>query len=140
LQFTPETEGQTLFNSGIMDHRSQINGFAEGEEYIFRIKYAFAELNEAGRVKNLIYTFNIPDVKIGFYELKDGVYSIKETLFDTANGVKEETDNEGYSSIRIKCSHSVSYSDMLKNRIGIFINLSPVPSNYPSKSYFLEDV
>ena len=140
LQFTPETKEQMLVNSGIMDHRSQINGFAKEEEYVFRIKYAFAELNEAGRVKDLTYTYNMPDVKIGFYNLSDGVYTIKEVLFDTINGIEEEADNEGYSSVRLKCSRAVSYSEMLKNRIGLFISLNPVPQHYPSKSYFLEDV
>ena len=134
LKYHAEKEGQVLFNSGVMDYRSQINGFAENDEFVFRIKYATATENSYGRPETITYQTAMPNVKIGQYQLNDGIYSFIEdgVLFDS-QGATTIQDGD-YVYIRFKCARAMPYSEMIREKIGIFIEL---PIN---TTYYIEDV
>ena len=133
LKYKAHKQGQLLFNSGIGDQRSNIYGIAENDKFVFRIKYATAEENSEGRPVKIEYKDTMPNVKIGAYELEDGVYNIKDVYFNI-DGNSENTIEEEYIQCIVKTTKAVTYEEMLDNRLGIFIEF-PV-----GVSYYIEDV
>ena len=135
LKYKTTNANQLLYNSGISDSRSIINGFVNQEEFIFRIKYAKAStLNANGRPSNIVYQTALPRVTIGMYELSDGIYTIpKEGLLFSSEGVVAE-NVEDYVQVKLKCKKTLPYSELIKTKIGLFLN-------FPKGSdFYIEDV
>ena len=133
LKYKAHNQGQLLFNSGVGDQRSDIYGIAENDKFVFRIKYATAEENSEGRPVKIEYQDTMPNVKIGAYELENGIYNIKDVYFNI-DGNSENTIEEEYIQCIVKTTKAVTYEEMLDNRLGIFIEF-PV-----GVSYYIEDV
>ena len=126
LELKIDKAGQVLFNSGISDSRSRINGFIAGDKYVFRIKY-----------KNANTALSEPNLKIATYTLNNGVYETSgdhKTLFDTAKKTWTTTE-DGYKYIIVQCLQSLPYSEMIKTKIGLFI----IPA-VATEPYYIEDV
>lgn len=130
LKYRANADNQLLFNSGIMDHRSGINGFTEDEEFVLRIKYATANKHQDGIPTSITYQSQMPTIKIGIYSLSNGVYSIEEELFSAIGAASY--NNNTIQSI-LKCKRAMSYSEMIEKRIGIFIVFNK------NQTYYLED-
>ena len=105
----------------------------ENDKFVFRIKYATAEENSEGRPVKIEYQDTMPNVKIGAYELENGIYNIKDVYFNI-DGNSENTIEEGYIQCIVKTAKAVTYEEMLNNCLGIFIEF-PV-----GVSYYIEDV
>lgn len=104
---------QGLMNFGLTENRSILNGFAAGQEFIFRIKYG-APNSELGLDK---IEANLK-AKIVIYGLDNGIYNVEDTF---VNFDKLEEDDYGYMTQTAICSKSLSYSDMTKSKIGLYI-------------------
>lgn len=133
LKYKAYNQGQLLFNSGVGDQRSDIYGIAENDKFVFRIKYATAEENSEGRPVKIEYQDTMPNVKIGAYDLENGIYNIKDVYFNI-DGNSENTIEEKYVQCIVKTAKAVTYEEMLDNRLGIFIEF-PI-----GVSYYIEDV
>ena len=127
---------QVLYNSGIVDLRHHINGFVEGEEYIFGIKYGENSGDENG--KNGAYSLTSSKSNLTMfvaqYNLEEGryVYTDEDIIFSyTFNGSSSETI---YSS-PVRCKKSLTYAQMIEmtNQIGLFIQSE-------SKEIYIQDV
>lgn len=141
LKFDVTKVGQKLFNSGIADHRQHINGFSEGEEFIFRVKYG-VEVNDElyfqmyhgeGESREKV----LPNLKfyIADYTMQDGVYSLGTEYFNgTINSSSQHDEETKYFYIKVTCGHSLSYSNMIKTSLGLFIEPRM------AKSVYIEDV
>ena len=132
LKYRASNSEQLLYNSGIADFRADINGFVDQEQFVFKIKYATAEENSAGRPASLTYQIALPRVRVGSYELKNGVYSLLDVYFDSEGATVQNVDN--YVQTIVKCAKSVPYSEMIKNKLGLFLEF---PTN---TNYYLEDI
>ena len=132
LKYKATRNGQILCNSGIADSRSDINGFVDQEEFVFRIKYAVAEENSDGRPVSINYQTTLPIVKVGECKLENGIYDIIDSYFNSENAIAQITDN--YVEVIMKCSKSVPYSELITKKLGIFLQF-PVGINY-----YIEDV
>ena len=134
LNYYSETNG-CLFNSGVADYRSQINNLTRDEKYVFRIKAGIPILNAAGRptsVEPLNKGIQIP-FKIATYNLTNGIYTPEQILFEDILEGDEGSDVEFIQKI-VDCRQTMSYSDLVSARIGIFIYL-------PAKiRFYLQDV
>ena len=125
---------QFLFNSGIEDYRSKIDGFTKDEKFVFRIKYTTALKEEGNRPQSLgEYKQVLPVLKIGEYDLKDGVYSIKDCYFEADSETEVEV-KDNYVQAILKCNKSVPYSDTIKKRLGILISF------LDDAAYYIEDL
>lgn len=133
LKYKATNANQLLYNSGISDSRSLINGFVDQEEFVFRIKYAKASaLNNNNRPTNIIYQTSLPQVEIGAYELNEGVYTIIDSYFSSAGATVENI--EDYVQVKLKCKKSLPYSKMIETKIGLFLKF---PAN---NDFYIEDV
>ena len=133
LKYKATNTNQLLYNSGINDSRSLINGFADQEEFVFRIKYAKASaLNNNNRPTNIIYQTSLPQVEIGIYELNEGVYTITDSYFSSAGVAVENI--EDYVQVKLKCKKSLPYSKMIKAKIGLFLKFPK------DNDFYIEDV
>ena len=132
LKYKADKENQVLYNSGISDSRADINGFVDQEKFVFRIKYAIAEKNSAGRPANIIYQSALPNIKIGEYTLESGVYNIIDTYFNSDDATARIVDN--YVEVIMRCSKSIPYSELTTKKLGIFLQF-PV-----GVDYYIEDV
>ena len=133
LKFT-DTQ-QTLFNSGIVDFRHHINGFIQGEKYIFRIKYG----KDAGdtRGKHGVYSLQSTDIdltlKVSKYDLEDGKYILKDTPLFTCQINSSSSSNYDYLiSAPIECQETLTYAQMVEmtNKIGLFIQAKQIGEIY----------
>lgn len=117
LDLKLDTPNQVLINSGVSDFRSQLNGFIEGKQFVFRYK----EKNN-----------KVLKAKVCKYEIKDGVYSILETYLNFNQTLE---NSEGYTSTyKASCLKSMSYSEMTMSRLGLFIY------SENSDEFLIEDV
>lgn len=140
LKYKASNSNQFLYNSGIADFRADINGFVDQEQFVFRIKYATAEENDAGRPISLTYQNALPRIRVGSYELKNGVYSLLDTYFDSEGATVQDADN--YVWTIMKCAKSVPYSEMIKAKLGLFLEF-PVTINWEEvkvSAFYIEDV
>ena len=138
LKYTATAANQVLFNSGIMDHRSSINGFVKDEEFLLRIKHATASHNSEGLPIKLTYKSTLPTIKIGTYTLTDGVYKVTEDLFDV---VADSTSfNENTIQAIFKCKRAMAYSEMIEKKIGVFIDFGFNTTNSNNNIHYLEDL
>lgn len=140
LKYKASNSNQFLYNSGIADFRADINGFVDQEQFVFRIKYATAEENDAGRPIGLTYQTVLPRIRVGSYELKNGVYSLLDTYFDSEGTTAQNADN--YVWTIMKCVKSVPYSEMIKAKLGLFLEF-PVTINWEEvkvSAFYIEDV
>ena len=109
LQFT-RSESQTdhyLFNNGIYYKRSIIHDFTEGEVYICRFRG-----NEAP------YHIYVAD-----YILSDTIYSLDNegSIYFDFDFSNIEIDDEGFFTVEATCTESLSYEQLLRQRIGFLI-------------------
>lgn len=139
LKLKVEKRGQVLFNSGVSDFRSSIKDFVQGEPYVFRVKYGVANgFNSSGRPTSIVNSGRRLDIRISTYTLQDGVYDTSADqieLFDTSEELAWTDESTGYKYIIARCKNSMSYSEMITKKIGIFIDL---PAN--ATPYYIEDV
>lgn len=139
LKLKVEKNGQVLFNSGISDFRSSIKDFVQGEPYVFRVKYGVASgVNSSGRPTSIVNSGRRLDIRISTYALQDGVYDTftdQIELFDTSEELTWIDESAGYKYIIAHCKNSMSYSEMITKKIGIFIDL---PVN--ATPYYIEDI
>ena len=136
LNFTDSE--QSLYNSGIIDHRHYIDGFVEGEKYVFRIKYGSNSGDERGKhgAYSLINSDISLTLKVAYYNLNDGKYIFEEEplfIWNTSSGF---ADNGYITSQAIECRKTLPYAQMIEmtNRLGFFIQ-----SNSAGEIY-IEDV
>lgn len=129
LKFKATSSGQKLFNSGINDNRSVINGITSGDKFVFRIKYAKTTREVDGRPQGLTYQTAMPTIKIGTYELRDGIYTINSFF-----NIETHSTLGDYVQATLISSKSFSYSEMIRNKFGIFIEF-PLNTNF-----YIEDV
>ena len=139
LKLKVEKRGQVLFNSGVSDFRSSIKDFVQGEPYVFRVKYGVASgFNSSGRPTSIVNSGRRLDIRISTYTLQDGVYNTSTDqieLFDTSEELDWIDESTGYKYVIARCKNSMSYSEMITKKIGIFIDL---PAN--ATPYYIEDV
>lgn len=138
LKLKIDKKGQVLFNSGISDFRSSINGFAQGEAYVLRVKYGVASsLNQAGRPTSIVNSGNRLDIKISSYTLKDGVYKYTsdDVFFDSSELLNWTNQKDGYKYIVVHCKKTIAYNEMITKKIGLFVELPASAS-----PYYIEDV
>lgn len=134
LKFATTNTEQTLYNSGVVDLRHQINGFVKGEKYIFRIKYGQAgEMGDYG-AKSIIDTSVGLTIQINTYDLEDGQYKLGENPFfkyvftpTTSNSTVEYL-----CSPPIECTESLTYAQMIEmsNNLGLFIQTNSAATIY----------
>ena len=122
LKFTKTKDGQMLYNSGIIDYRQYIDGFVEGEQYVFRVKYGEeSEVGEHG-AKSLKDSNVGLKLVVADYTLSEGVYQIDESNkyfeIDIATGA-----SLGYLYTIGNCKKSLSYTQMIEmsGKLGMFI-------------------
>lgn len=126
-----------LFNSGMDNKRSMLEGFTSGEEYIFRINFGQLSTDSNGYAKQVITNPDKGfDLRIGTYIIDDEKYTIDKILFaqnsimpynNKNNGsIIEELDKiegsfTGYTSLILPCQTTISKAELSQSRIGIFI-------------------
>lgn len=134
-----------IYNAGIISNTSYMSkGIAEGERYIFRVKYGVAN-SETGKPAQ--DGNNRLRAKVAEYSLStDGMYNLNngEILsFVGATPIKEEETLDEDSGLYYvyyiaSAKKSVSYSDLksTKNPIGLFFSLNTPDSN---NFYFIQE-
>ena len=119
-----DKDNQALFNSGIVDYRKQINGFVNGQKYLFRID---CDIGVKGDGKDYIFDINTNlkdsisgSVKVCEYTVSDGKYVYGATYFDDDFSYILD---EGRCGCELTCNQSLSYEDMVSkgNTLGLFI-------------------
>ena len=144
LKFTNTNTNQVLFNSGITDHRHYINGFVQGEKYVFRVKYGEADIKGTYGAKTLKHPSVDLTLEIKEYELKDGIYLDKgETPYfscvinSEANGMAPL-----YQMVEVECQRSLSYAEMVEmtNSLGLFIKVNSAATIYIEDVQFFKYV
>lgn len=137
LVYKSQQEGSLLYNSGFSSHRSAIHDLSKDEQYVLRIKYATATINEiTKRPQSFTYFENtVPDFKVCGYSLEKGVYVLDESklIFDSV-GAEVVKDEEGYTYAILPSKLALSYSDLLEGRYGMFFNFDS------NTTYYIEDV
>lgn len=138
LELKFDTSGQVLYNSGIIDHRHNINGFAKGEKYVFRIKYGKAGEMGAYGPKTLVKTNTDLICSVNKYTLTDGVYNFEKTYFQGTLNSSVSDSSPDYVSVQVECMEALSYADMaeMTKSLGLFIR----PSTVTSENIYIEDV
>ena len=124
---------QVLYNSGIIDHRQYINGFAKDEKYVFRIKYSKKQTSgSSGEAYTLSNTDTDLTLSVRQYTLIDGEYKLGETYFTAS--IQSISDNSAptYKFAIATCLKELSYNDMLSssNKIGLFIQTNAIGTIY----------
>ena len=124
LNFT--NTSQMLYNSGVVDFRHHIDGFVQGEKYIFRIKYGKDSGDSRG--KHGAYSLKTTDVdlilKVSRYDLKDGKYELQGSPLFTYQFNSSAGSNTAYlTSTPIECQETLTYAQMVEmtNKLGLFI-------------------
>lgn len=124
LNFT--NTSQMLYNSGIIDFRHHINGFVQGEKYIFRIKYGKDSGDNRG--KHGAYSLKTTDVdltlKVSRYNLQDGKYVLQgNPLFTYQFNSSSGSAVTYLTSTPVMCQETLTYSQMVEmtNKLGLFI-------------------
>lgn len=109
LEFIPNSAESShyLFNNGIYYMRSSIHDFTEGETYICRFKSNVEPSN----------------IFVADYDLNNGVYEIDSEGqvyfdFDFSN---VDIDEDGYYTIEANCTQSLSYEQLLRQKIGFLV-------------------
>ena len=134
-----KVEGNTLYNSGIVDNRSKIGGFIQGEKYVFRAKYGVMDGSNGLEGKELRATsIKIPEVEnlkfyISKYELKDGVFYLSDNYFQgEVNKASSYDSDTGYFEIVTECNKSLKYSEMIlmTDSLGFFLTSDSQQSLY----------
>ena len=128
---------QMLFNSGIIDQRHNINGFAQDEKYVFRIKYGEAiEFGNHG-ANRLVNTDTNLQFQIAKYHLENGIYNIEETYFDGIIESSYNSNEPDYKYVIVNCLKSLSYKEMIAmtKTLGLFI--TPITD---LKTLYIQDV
>ena len=128
LTVTFNEQNQYLFNSGIKDFRSEINGFAEGESYVFRVKYGEPNENQDNIQNTNVKLF----ARISEYNLQNGVYTFIKDYF---NFTLDGADSANYLQSISTSNYALSYSEMLNTSIGLFIY-----SDTLDKEIYLQDI
>ena len=136
LQIT-NTE-QKLYNSGIVDMRHQINGFVKDDEYVFRVKYGEAGIMGAHGATTLVDTNIGITLQVSEYQLNNGKYEILGTPYFeySFNPTYSGNEPDYLISEPIKCTASLSYSEMIKmtKSLGLFIQTTK------NGTIYIEDV
>ena len=111
-----------IYNSGVYDNKTAISSFAKDEKYVFRIKYGRGK-KDAKPTK--VSTSQGLRAKIAEYTLENGVYTLGTTYFDFSANMIEEALEEGetypFQYNIASCLKEVSYGDLLRKKIGIFL-------------------
>lgn len=117
---------QLLFNSGIIDHRQYINGFAKGEEYVFRIKYGQQGTKGEHGAYNLVSTNTDLNFSISKYNLSNGIYNLEENYFSGTISSTASNSVTEYKYVKVDCKKTLTYSEMVEmtNSLGLFIQAS----------------
>ena len=122
LKFTRSKNDQCLVNSGIADFRQYIDGFAEGEEYILRVKYGVADGSTANGATSLKGS-NVPLVfTICEYTVTEGKYApIEDQIYFTGR-IDPPGRSLDYYDLPLTCAKSLSYTEMItKPKLGLLI-------------------
>ena len=134
LKYKATANNQVLFNSGITDHRSTINGFARDEIFVAFVEHATATHNNDGLPITITPAKSAPNIKIGTYDLIDGIYEISE-IFELISSKKI---SEGAFELKFKSSIAMPYSEMITKKIGVFINFGYEASS--DNIHYLKDL
>ena len=140
LELKNACRGQYLRNRGLIDNRSAIGGFTQGEKYVFKIKYG--QVGESGTYgpKSLTDTTVNLNIKIGKTSLDNGIYTLQETLFQGNVGNQFSNDYSQYEEAILTCERSFSYTDLLNwgNDLSLLIEVN---ADLESKAtIYIEDV
>lgn len=139
LRFEVTNTEQTLYNSGIIDFRHHINGFVQGEKYVFRVKYGVQNVAGAHGASSLKNTNVGLTFIVSEYKLEEGQYKLADKplfkhIFRPSGN--DKTLEYLCSEKGVECQYSLSYSQMAQktNELGLFIQAN-------SKGiYYIEDV
>lgn len=133
IDFT-NRQGALVRNSGIGGNRTVIGQFAEGEQYVLRIKYK----NQKG------YMNTAPTAKICEYDYSDHYYNLSEPFFDFSqtenpnyineidkDGKFDRTD-DNYIYMLATCSRSVSKTELTNwdFKVGLFFDFNTTDTIY----------
>lgn len=130
LQFRFNSKDDVVCNLGINNNRSTIKEFTAGENYVFAIRTNLKSQLSA---------------KVASYELKDGSFIIDQVYFDFDMTKAERIVSSTYDGSRkyelygakAECQASISYSDLIKTKMGIFIYSNVGETD---KHYLVEEV
>lgn len=132
---------QVLYNSGVVDHRQYINGFAKDEQYVFRIKYGKKQASGAsGEAYSLSNTNTDLTLSVREYSLENGEYKLGNTYFTGTISSSSTTSAPTYKHIVVKCLKELSYSSMLKTKIGLFVQANATGTIYIEDVQFFQYV
>lgn len=136
LKFSPKSLQQCLYNSGIIDYRQYINGFIEGEKYVFRARYGKPYNNGNNGPSDLIDTDSDLKFIICKYNLSNGIYTFKDIYFEGIIDSIASNSSPDYKYIITECKKSLPYSEMVEmtNNLGLFI----IPMQLDT--YFILDI
>ena len=144
--------GQCLRNSGLVDNRSFIKGFTQGERYIFKITYGEAGQAGSSGPKTLVESSVGLQITIGKTTLENGIYTIKDDEERSDVIFRGETlalPQSFTKTITLECLKSLSYEDILDygSNLSILIEIAPPAENSPigdtnstQKTLYIEDV
>lgn len=112
-----------VYNSGIQDNKSSIRTLTKGEQYVFRIKYGYSGVEDSK--PGIIPTNEGIRAKIAEYTLKDGNYTLGTEYLDFSGNMNSEPLSSGeeysYQYLIATCKNSISYSDFVTKKIGLFL-------------------
>lgn len=140
LKYQSDRNGQYLFNSGFYDNRLSLDGVTKNDKFVLRLKCAtgiFDEGKDYPRSLNYLTASQLPNIKIGEYTLEDGVYIINNDLLFSAETRDATNIGQNYIQVILTCKKSMSYSEMLNKRVGVFINFDNF--NDPRAKIYIED-
>ena len=143
--------GQCLRNSGLVDNRSFIKGFTQGERYIFKITYGEAGQAGSSGPKTLVESSVGLQITIGKTTLENGIYTIKddEERSDVIFRGEIAPGETLTKTITLICLKSLSYEEILSygSNLSILIEIAPPAENSPigdtnstQKTLYIEDV
>ena len=133
LKFNTTNNNQVLYNSGIIDHRHNINGFTKGEKYVFRARYGKEDQKGQYGAKTLIDTDVDLTLTVGKYQLVNGEYQLTNDIYFTGTIQSTATNSAtSHKYVIVECLKSLSYSEMIKmsNTLGLFIKASSIGTIY----------
>ena len=140
LKFETDMEGQVLYNSGVQHNSRKIDGFTEGEVYIFSIEYGQADPYNVGQYgpKGLISPTTRLKIIVAEYTLSSGVYNIDENKILFQGEINPSlTPFQDTHVVMMKCLRSLSYSESIKaGSIGIFIEPLDMGTIYIKEAKF----
>ena len=141
LKYQSDRNGQYLFNSGFYDNRLSLDGVTKNDKFVLRLKCAtgiFDEGKDYPRSLNYLTASQLPNIKIGEYVLEDGVYTINNNNLLFSAETRDATNvGQNYIQVILTCKKSMSYSEMLNKRVGVFINFDNF--NNPRAKIYIED-